>query len=84
MTIGDTPGTTISVGFRAPNYRSVVTALWEEICSTSLPDEEAFYKDGSDLTTVPLSPGSISDRAIGSINADIHSKLRYKVDTCSC
>jgi len=78
VTIGDAHGTTISVGFRAPNYKSVVTALWEEICTSHLPDEIAFYKDGSDLPTVPLSPGSISDHAIASIKSDIQSKVSHK------
>ncbi len=78
MTIGDAHGTTISVGFRAPNYKSVVTALWEEICSSHLPDEIAFYKDGTDLLAVPLSPGSISHHAIASIKSDIQSKVTHK------
>eukprot|EP01032_Pedospumella_encystans_P010513 gene10513-12279_t len=80
VTIGDTHGTTISVGFRAPNYKSVVTALWEEIGSSHLPDEEAFYKDGTDLLTVPLSPGSISELAINSIKTEIQNKFLSKLN----
>ena len=81
MTTGDTHGTTISVGFRAPNYKSVVTALWEEISSFHLPDEKAFYKDGTDLLKVPLSPGSISHQAINSIKTEIQSKVLVPNDT---
>ncbi len=77
MTIGDAHGTTISVGFRAPNYKSVVTALWEEIGSSHLPDEQAFYKDGTDLSTAPLSSGSISGQVLASIKSDIESKVQH-------
>ena len=73
--MGDVPGTTISVGFRAPDYRSVVTALWEDVCNTFTTDDNAFYKDEQDLLSAPASPGEISSSALGTISADIQSKV---------
>ena len=31
--MGTAPGSTISVGFRAPDYKSLVTAHWEDTCN---------------------------------------------------
>jgi hypothetical protein len=74
ITIGDELGTTISFGFRAPDIRSLSTALWDEAVST-VPAERAFYQDGADLDAVPLSAGKIADRAVHSIASRVQSMV---------
>mmetsp|Transcript_14603 Transcript_14603/g.32829 ORF Transcript_14603/g.32829 Transcript_14603/m.32829 type:complete len:578 (-) Transcript_14603:142-1875(-) len=73
------PCTTISVGFRAPNYKSLVTALWEDICTNVLSDEDCFYSDIGDLTAAPQSPGLVSPQARGSIAREIVQKVSGRV-----
>jgi ribosomal protein L16 Arg81 hydroxylase len=74
-TLGDGPSTTISVGFRAPNYKSLVTALWEDICTNVLSDDDSFYTDLGDLAAAPASPGLVSPQARGSMAREIVHKV---------
>ena len=46
VTLSDTPCATISVGFRSPNYQYLVTALWDNICKTTMDIENSYYTDG--------------------------------------
>lgn len=73
--MGDRPGTTISVGFRAPNYKSVITALWEDVSNNCLSEDDAFYRDGDNLRTVPVSAGEITNNVLGTMRAEIEEKV---------
>jgi ribosomal protein L16 Arg81 hydroxylase len=75
VTLGEELGTTISFGFRAPDLRSLSTALWDEVCS-AVPAERAFYQDGADLGAVPESAGRIADTAAQSIASRMQDMVR--------
>lgn len=83
------PCTTISIGFRAPNYQSLVTAMWEEVCSQKLSDDNSFYADGGVLTQAPASPALISAEARAQMQSDVHAKVApppppRRCPTCHC
>ena len=57
VTTSKSVAVTISVGFRAPNFKSLTTALLGHICS-QIPTENAFYHDNhnhsnNDISSIP-------------------------------
>ena len=61
--------TTISVGFRAPDFKSLVTALWQDTCKSM--DSDRFYSDVADMPTPPVSPGLLSQQACNSMSRTV-------------
>lgn len=64
---------TVSFGFRAPTYRSMLTALTDHVCRTAIP-EDLYYSDPS-LQSQRSSPGLIDVSARDAVA----SKLREQV-----
>ena len=75
VTVGESCGTTISIGFRAPNYKTIMTALLDEICTHQLKDGDVFYRDGDSLDRKPSSTGMIASIARDTIANHIKSTV---------
>lgn len=75
VTIGESSSTTISIGFRAPNYKTVMTALLDEICTHRLKDGDSFYRDGDSLDRRPISRGTIASTARNTIADHIKASV---------
>ena len=73
-TLPGEPCTTISVGFRSPNYQYLVTAFWDYVTRSSLNSDNSYYTDG-DLK-LGTSPGRIDGAASAHIVEDIRQKVR--------
>lgn len=62
---------TVSMGFRAPNYRSLITSLCEQVCNQLSEDD--FYQDvGQEVD------GSLNARC--KIDAQVVDRIKVKID----
>ena len=69
--------TTVSMGFRSPTHRSMVTALCDYICQNTIP-EKLMYSDPS--LQLQSSSGFIGDDARIHLQTDLQSHVRQCLD----
>ena len=71
---------TVSMGFRAPAYRSVVTALCDHVCQTVIAEKQLYLDPQADLGHSQRSPGYISETARRSVQATVREQLLRVLD----
>ena len=72
---------TVSIGFRAPSYRSMITALCERICS-DIP-EDKLYRDSDLLVKQQVSSGEVATVARTRIFEELQDEVfQYFLRQC--
>ena len=71
---------TVSFGFRAPTYRSILTAFTESICQTTIKENE-FYSDYKFNFDDKSGISSINDMAVERISFRLKERITEVMDT---
>lgn len=74
-TVGEEACVTISMGFRAPDYKTLVTALWDHICQTRLQENNSLFADGAFAAQYLHSRGEVCVAARDEFKTGISSKV---------
>ena len=76
MTVGESLGTTLSFGLRAPNYRDLSAALIQH-AQNSLAEDQVFYRDSAHTCMDQLAPpaGEISQQVLTGMSESLTSMV---------